>query len=418
MRGKGAPRRGGAVKGEQRVTGMEKRIYLDHAATTPLDPRVLQVMLPYFTQKAGNANSLHAFGREAVAAADAARDKVAACIGAKPSEIYFTSGGSESDNWAMIGAAEASAAKGRHIIVSAIEHPAVLGAAQSLQARGFSVTYAPVGADGIVDTAALERAVRPDTVLVGVMTANNEVGTVQPVEEIAAMCRERGILFFTDAVQAAGVLPLCTGAGGADLIALSAHKFYGPKGVGALYIRSGVKIGRLIAGGHQERGMRGGTTNVPGIVGMAEALALSLAEAERENAYVRSLRDLFIRRVQGEIPYVRLNGHPLLRLPSNAHFSFEYTDGESVLYSLDLKGIAASAGSACTSGSPEPSHVLAAMGTGDALARGGVRFTFGKDNTEQEVNAAVDALKEIVVRLRARSPRFPKNLKNEVFPRS
>ncbi len=393
-----------------------QNIYFDHAATTPVDPRVLEKMLPYFTDNFGNPNSQHAFGRRAVTAVDEARDTVAKCIGAKPSEIYFTSGGTESDNWAMRGAAHALANRGKHLIISAVEHPAMLSAAKELQREGFEVTLAPVDGYGTVDLAKLEEAIRPDTVFIGVMAANNEVGTLQPVKEIAALAKARGIAFFTDAVQAAGTLEVNVKELGADMLSLSGHKFYGPKGVGVLYVRSGLKLARLVAGGHQERGMRGGTTNVPGIVGLAEALRLSQEHLHENAAYVAGLRDRFVARVQKEIPFVKYNGHPENRLPGNANFSFRYIEGESLLFSLDLAGIAVSSGSACSSGSLEPSHVLLAMGVPEGLAHGSIRFSFGRENTAGEVDYAVDRLKEIVVRLRALSPLFPKELKNEVFP--
>ena len=390
-------------------------IYFDHAATTPVDPRVFEKMKPYFTENFGNPNSQHAYGRRTVTAVDDARDTVARLIGAKPNEIYFTSGGTESDNWALRGAAHAYANKGKHLIVSAVEHPAVLSAAKELQKEGFEVTFAAVDEYGTVDLAKLKEAVRPDTTLIGVMTANNEIGTLQPVREISALARERGILFFTDAVQAAGAMPLNVREPGVDMLSFSGHKFYGPKGVGVLYVRSGLRIGKLIAGGHQERSMRGGTTNVPGVVGLAEAFRLANEEMEQNNAHVAALRDRFIARVLREIPYVKLNGHPKNRLPNNANFSFRYIEGESLLFSLDLAGIAVSSGSACSSGSLEPSHVLLATGLPEGLAHGSIRFSFGKENTAEEVDFAVDKLKEIVVRLRALSPLFPKELRNEVY---
>ena len=396
---------------------MDKRIYFDHAATTPVDPRVLDKMLPYFTQKFGNPNSQHAFGRETVCAVDDARDEIAACIGAKPSEIYFTSGGTEADNWALRGAAHALANRGRHLIVSAVEHPAMIATAKELAKKGFEVTFAEVDEYGAVDLEKLEKAIRPDTVFVGVMTANNEVGTIQPVKEIAALCKTKGIVFFTDAVQAAGAIPLNVKEIGADMLSFSAHKFYGPKGIGVLYIRSGLKIEKLVSGGHQERSMRGGTTNVPAVVGMAEALRIATQNLDENAAYVSAIRDRFIHRVLREIPYVKLNGHPEKRLPANANFSFRYIEGESLLFSLDLKNIAVSSGSACSSGSLEPSHVLLAMGLPEGLAHGSIRFSFGKDNTMEEADYAADALKEIVVKLRALSPLFPKELKNEVYPK-
>ena len=396
---------------------MDKRIYFDHAATTPVDPCVLEKMLPYFTQKFGNPNSQHAFGRETVCAVDDARDEIAACIGAKSSEIYFTSGGTEADNWALRGAAYSLVNRGRHLIVSAVEHPAMIATAKELVKKGFEVTFAEVDEYGAVDLEKLEKAIRSDTVFVGVMTANNEVGTIQPVKEIAALCKAKGIVFFTDAVQAAGAIPLNVKEIGADMLSFSAHKFYGPKGIGVLYIRSGLKIEKLVSGGHQERSMRGGTTNVPAVVGMAEALRIATQSLDENAAYVSAIRDHFIHRVLREIPYVKLNGHPEKRLPANANFSFRYIEGESLLFSLDLKNIAVSSGSACSSGSLEPSHVLLAMGLPEGLAHGSIRFSFGKGNTMEEADYTVDALKEIVLRLRALSPLFPKELKNEVYPK-
>ena len=392
-----------------------ERIYFDHAATTPVDARVQQKMLPYFSENFGNPNSQHWFGRRSVTAVDEARDLIASLIGAKPGEIYFTSGGTESDNWAIRGAAHAQAAKGKHLIVSAVEHPAMITTAKELEKEGFEVSFAPVDEYGRVDVQKLKALLRSDTTFVGVMTANNEVGTVQPIAEISALCKERGILFFTDAVQAAGALKIDVKDPAVDLLSFSAHKFYGPKGVGVLYIRSGLKMSKIITGGHQERTMRGGTTNVPAIVGMAEAFRLAQEEREKNAAYVSSLRDRFISRVLREIPYVKLNGHPQERLPANANFSFRYIEGESLLFSLDLAGIAVSSGSACSSGSLEPSHVLLAMGLPEGLAHGSVRFSFGKDNTPAQIDCAVDKLKEIVLKLRALSPLFPKELKNEVF---
>lgn len=392
-----------------------EHIYFDHAATTPVDERVLQKMLPYFTDNFGNPNSQHWFGRRSVTAVDEARDTVASLIGAKPSEIYFTSGGTESDNWAIRGAAHARAEKGKHLIISAVEHPAMITTAKELEKEGFEVSLAPVDEYGAVDVEKLKSLLRPDTIFVGIMTANNEVGTIQPLAEISGLCRERGILFFTDAVQAAGALKIDVNDPAVDLLSFSGHKFYGPKGVGVLYIRSGLKLGKIITGGHQERTMRGGTTNVPAIVGLAEALRLAQEEREQNAAYVSSLRDRFISRVLHEIPYVKLNGHPQNRLPANANFSFRYIEGESLLFSLDLAGIAVSSGSACSSGSLEPSHVLLAMGLSEGLAHGSIRFSFGKDNTPAQIDYAVDKLKEIVVKLRALSPLFPKDLKNEVF---
>lgn len=389
--------------------------YFDHAATTPVDPRVLQKMLPYFTENFGNPNSQHACGRRAAAAVDEARDTVASLIGAKPNEIYFTSGGTESDNWALRGAAHANAERGKHLIVSAVEHPAMIATARELQKEGFEVTFAAVDEFGKVDLQKLKDSIRPDTTFIGVMTANNEIGTLQPVAEISALARERGIVFFTDAVQAAGALKLNVKEPTVDMLSFSGHKFYGPKGVGVLYVRSGVRVGKIITGGHQERSMRGGTTNVPGIVGLAEAFRLANEEMAQNNAHVSAIRDRFIARVLREIPYVKLNGHPKDRLPNNANFSFRYIEGESLLFSLDLAGIAVSSGSACSSGSLEPSHVLLATGLPEGLAHGSIRFSFGKENTAEQIDIAVEKLKEIVVRLRNLSPLFPKELKNEVY---
>lgn len=389
--------------------------YFDHAATTPVDPRVLQKMLPYFTENFGNPNSQHACGRRAAAAVDEARDTVASLIGAKPSEIYFTSGGTESDNWALRGAAHANAERGKHLIVSAVEHPAMISTARELQKEGFEVTFAAVDEFGKVDLQKLKDSIRPDTTFIGVMTANNEIGTIQPIAEISALARERGIVFFTDAVQAAGALKLNVKEPAVDMLSFSGHKFYGPKGVGVLYVRSGVRVGKIITGGHQERSMRGGTTNVPGIVGLAEAFRLANEEMAQNNAHVSAIRDRFIARVLREIPYVKLNGHPKDRLPNNANFSFRYIEGESLLFSLDLAGIAVSSGSACSSGSLEPSHVLLATGLPEGLAHGSIRFSFGKENTAEQIDIAVEKLKEIVVRLRNLSPLFPKELKNEIY---
>ncbi len=389
--------------------------YFDHAATTPVDSRVLQKMLPYFTENFGNPNSQHAYGRRTAAAVDEARDTVASLIGAKPNEIYFTSGGTESDNWALRGAAHANAERGKHLIVSAVEHPAMISTAKELQKEGFEVTFAAVDEFGRVDLQKLKDSIRPDTTFIGVMTANNEIGTLQPIAEISALARERGILFFTDAVQAAGALKLNVKEPAVDMLSFSGHKFYGPKGVGVLYVRSGVRLGKIITGGHQERSMRGGTTNVPGIVGLAEAFRIANEEMAQNNAHVSAIRDRFIARVLHEIPYVKLNGHPKDRLPNNANFSFRYIEGESLLFSLDLAGIAVSSGSACSSGSLEPSHVLLATGLPEGLAHGSIRFSFGKENTAGQIDIAVEKLKEIVVRLRNLSPLFPKELKNEVY---
>jgi len=392
-----------------------KQIYLDHAATTGIDSAVLQKMMPFFSENFGNANSQHAFGRNAVRYVDEARDTIAKLIGAKPNEIYFTSGGTESDNWAIRGIAHAKKEQGNHLIISAIEHPAMISTAKELKKEGFEITLLPVDEFGVVDLKALKASIRPETIFIGVMTANNEIGTIQPIKEISEIAQEHKIVFFTDAVQAAGAIKLNVNEPKVDMMSFSGHKFYGPKGIGVLYIRSGLKIGKVITGGHQERTMRGGTTNVPAIVGMAEAFKLANEQLEENYQYVKSLRDRFIKRVLAEIPFVKLNGHPENRLPSNANFSFRYVEGESLLFSLDLAGIAVSSGSACSSGSLEPSHVLLATGLPEGLAHGSIRFSFGKHNTVEDVDYTVDKLKEVVVKLRNLSPLFPKELKNEVF---
>lgn len=381
-------------------------IYFDHAATTPMDAEVFSAMAPYYTDVYGNANSQHAYGRQAMKAVDEARDSIAALIGAKPNEIYFTSGGTEADNWAIRGIAQANAHKGKHIIISAIEHAAMISTAKELEKQGFEVTYLGVNEGGIIDVEELKKAIREDTIFIGVMLANNEVGSIQPIKEVAQIARERRIVSFSDCVQAVGAIPVDVRDLGVDMMSFSAHKFYGPKGIGALYVKNGTLIGKIITGGHQERTKRGGTTNVPAVVGFAAALKKAVAELEENSSYVTSLRDRFINRVQAEIPYVKLNGDRTKRLPANANFSFEFIEGESILFSLDLAGIAVSSGSACSSGSLEPSHVLLAMGVDMALAHGSIRFTFGKHNTVEQVDYAVDKLKEIVAKLRAMSPLF------------
>ena len=387
-----------------------RRIYLDHAATTPADERVAAAMLPCLTDNFGNAHSLHAFGRRAAAAVDEARDKVASLLGAKPREIYFTSGGTEADNWALRGAARAGAAKGRHVVLSAVEHPAVRAAARRLAEDGFEVSAAPVGADGVLDLPAFASLLREDTVLAAVMAVNNETGAVQPLAEVSRLCRARGVLLFCDAVQAAGAYPLDVNAPPVDLLSISAHKFYGPKGVGALYVREGVRIAPLVTGGEQERGLRGGTTNVAGAVGMAEALSLARAELSAAQLRAGGACEAFVRRVLDEAEGARLNGPRQAclslasggRLYSLANFSFADVDGPALLALLDRLGVAASGGSACSSGSLEPSPVLAAMGLPASLARSGVRFSFGRENTEADAAEAFSRLRQALARLRAR----------------
>ena len=389
-------------------------IYIDHAATTPLCPEALEAMSPYFTQIFGNPNSQHVFGRESVKAVDEARDKIAKFIGCKPNELYFTSGGSEADNWALKGIAHAYKEKGKHIIISPIEHAAMLSTAKVLAKEGFEVEYMKVDDEGFIDLDHLSSIMRKDTILVGCMLANNEVGTIEPIKRMAQIAHEFGAFAFTDAVQAAGVLDINVTELGVDLMSMSAHKIYGPKGVGALYVRNGVKINNLISGGHQERTKRGGTTNVPGIVGFAKAFEIAMAEREANFNYVSSLRDRFINRILSEMKYVKLNGPKDLtkRLPANADFSFEFIEGESILFSLDLAGIAVSSGSACSSGSLEPSHVLLSLGVPEELAHGSIRFSFGKHNTIEEVDYTVEQIKSAVEKLRAMSPLF--NAKGEI----
>ncbi len=384
---------------------MEK-IYFDHAATTPLDKRVFDKMKPYFFEVYGNANSQHLFGREAVKGVDEARDTIAKIINCKPSELYFTSGGTESDNWALRGVAKAYKDKGNHIIISPIEHAAMISTAKALAKEGFKVDFMKVDEYGLVDLEHLRSIITDNTIFVGLMLANNEVGTIEPVKEVAKIAHEHGAIAFTDAVQAAGVLNIDVKELGVDMMSMSSHKIYGPKGVGAIYIRNGLKIESILTGGHQERTKRGGTTNVPGVVGFAEAFRLAILDREKNNQYVTSLRDRFIERVIAEIPFVKLNGHREKRLPANADFSFEFIEGESILFSLDLAGIAVSSGSACSSGSLEPSHVLLALGVPEALAHGSIRFSFGKNNTVEEIDYAVDVLKDTVKKLREMSPLF------------
>ncbi len=385
------------------MSAAERVIYLDHAATTPVDPRVVEAMLPYFSQHYGNASSIYALGREAHKALDEAREKIAAILGCRPTELIFTGGGSESDNLAIKGVAQASQKKGNHIITSAIEHHAVLHTCQYLEKFGFEVTYLPVDQYGRVNPADVERAITDNTLLVSIMYANNEVGTIEPISEIARLCRARRVPFHTDAVQAGGALDLDVNRLGVDLLSLSAHKFYGPKGVGVLYVRQGTRILPQLQGGSQERNRRAGTENVPGIVGMAEALRLAYAELEQQNAHLCHLRDQLIERLL-KLPGAHLTGHPTERLPNNASFCFEGIEGESVLLNLDMLGIAASSGSACTSASLDPSHVLVAMGIPVELAHGSLRLTLGKENTQEDIDAICAALPGILEQLRALSP--------------
>ena len=383
-------------------------VYLDHAATTPVDPRVLAAMLPFFTERFGNPSSVYRLGRSSLEALDEARTTVARVLNANTKEIVFTGGGSESDNLAIKGAALAQRerGKGNHIVTSAIEHHAVLHACEHLQEHGFEVTVLPVNERGLVDPAAFEAALRPDTVLATIMYANNEIGTIQPISELGAMCRERGILFHSDAVQAGGALPLDVRALNVDLLTLTAHKFYGPKGTGLLYVRQGTSLVPQINGGGQERRRRAGTENVPGIVGFAEALRLAEEERVALVEHCLGLRERLISGVEARIPFVRLNGDRTQRLPNNANLSFEGVEAESVLLMLDQQGFCASSGSACTAGSMEPSHVLTAIGADGDRAIGSVRFTLGRATTSEDIDRLLDVLPPIIERLRSVSPRF------------
>lgn len=378
---------------------MSPFIYLDNAATTAVRPEVLSKMLPFFCDRAGNPSSIHSAGRETRKAVENARRQVATALHAEAREIYFTAGGSESDNWSIRCAAAETGKK--HVITSAVEHHAVLHSCRALERDGFRVTYLPVDENGLISPDDVRRALTDDTALISIMAANNEVGTLEPIREIGQIAREAGVLFHTDAVQAAGAVPIDVNDWNADLLSLSGHKFHGPKGVGALYIRKGTRIHNLIEGGAQERGLRAGTENVPGIVGMGEALSLAAAELSEYTAHVTALRDRLIHGVLSAVPDARLNGHPVLRLPGNANFSFPGVEGESLLMRLDLAGIACSSGSACTSGSLEPSHVLSAMGLSPDTARSSLRFSLGRDNTAEEIDRVLAVLPPIVEDLRA-----------------
>lgn len=389
-------------------------VYLDHAATTKLDDEVFEAMTPYFKDVFGNASSQHAFGRAALNSIDNAREQIANAIGAKANEIYFTSGGTEADNWAIKGLVNARKAKGKHIITSVVEHHAVLHTVNQLVKDGYEASYIPILHNGEVDVAALKKAIRPDTVLITIMFANNEIGTVQPIKEIAAICKENGIVFHTDAVQAVGSVPINVKEMGIDMLSMSAHKFYGPKGVGALYIRNGLKIEKLVIGGAQERSMRGGTYNTPAIVGMGKAIEIAIRDMDKNASYIRKLRDYFVDRVEKEISDIIINGEMgQKRLVNNVNISFKYIEGESLLLTLDLAGIAVSSGSACSSGSLDPSHVLLATGLDVGFAHGSLRFSFGKGNTYEEVDYVVEKLKQAVEKLRLMSPLY--QIKGEIY---
>ncbi len=392
---------------------MDKLIYLDNAATTRVRPEVARAMEPYFTECYANPSSIYSFAGEAKKAIEDARALIAGFIGARTEEIYFTGCGSESDNWALKAAASAYAGKGRHIVTTKIEHHAVLHTCEALESRGFEVTYVDVDEDGIVKLDELKKAVRPDTILISVMAANNEIGSIQPIAQIGAFAKEKGILFHTDAVQAFGHVPINVDEMNIDMLSASAHKLNGPKGVGLMYIRRGVKIGSFIHGGAQERQRRAGTHNVPGIVGFGKAVELAASGMEERAAYEARLRDRLIERVLAEVPYSRLNGHRQKRLPNNANFCFRFIEGESLLIMLDQNGICGSSGSACTSGSLDPSHVLLAIGLPHEIAHGSLRLTLSEENTEEEIDYTVDKLKGIVERLRSMSPLYEDFVKKE-----
>lgn len=382
------------------------KVYADHAATTPCDSRVVEAMLPYFTNDFGNADSQHFFGRDTAKAVADARETVAKLIGCKPNELYFTGSGTESDNWALKGAAMHRKDRGNHVIISSIEHHAVLTAADWLENNGFRVTRLPVDSTGLVSVDELKKAIDDETIVVSVMCVNNEVGTIQPIKQLAEVAHEHGALFHSDCVQAMPYIAIDVKELGVDLMTMSGHKFYGPKGVGALYIRNGVKLDKLICGGGQERSQRGGTTNTPAVVGMAKALQLSREEMDCNNLHIAQLRNHFVDRVLAEISYVRFNGNREHCVPSIANFSFEFVEGEGILMLMDFNGVAVSSGSACSSGSLDPSHVLLAMGVPIEVSHGSIRFSFGKDNTMEEVDYVVDKLKDTISKLREMSPLF------------
>lgn len=392
---------------------MDKFLYLDNAATTKTAPEVLEAMLPYFTEKFGNPSSVYTFAAGNKEVVDVQRDRIAATLGAKSNEIYFTAGGSEADNWALKATAEAYRDKGNHIITTKIEHHAILHTAQYLEKNGYEVTYLDVDEDGKVRLEDLKKAIRPETILISVMFANNEIGTIEPIKEIGQIAHERGILFHTDAVQAYGQLPINVDECHIDMLSASGHKLNGPKGIGFLYIRKGIKIRSFIHGGAQERKRRAGTENVPGIVGIGTAAQRAADTREERTAGEVEVRDYLIDRVLKEIPYSRLNGHRMDRLPNNANFSFRFIEGESLLIMLDGKGICASSGSACTSGSLDPSHVLLAIGLPHEIAHGSLRLTINEEITKEDIDYVVENLKAIIERLRNMSPLYEDFIKKQ-----
>jgi len=385
---------------------MEKKIYLDNAATTKVRPEVVEAMLPYFNELYGNPSSVYEFAMQNKKAIDDARSIIAKAIGAETNEIYFTGSGTEADNWALVATAEAYEKKGKHIITSKIEHHAVLHTCEYLEKRGFEVTYIDVDEFGCVKLDQLEKAIRPDTILISVMFANNEIGTIQPIKEIGEIAKKHNIIFHTDAVQAFCQLDIDVNDLGIDLLSASAHKVNGPKGIGFLYIRKGVRIGSFIHGGAQERGRRAGTENVPSIVGFGKAVEIAMANMKERTKKETELRDYLIKRILAEVPYTRLNGHRTKRLPNNANFSFQFIEGESLLIMLDMNNICASSGSACTSGSLDPSHVLLAIGLPHEIAHGSLRLTLNDEITFEDIDYTVEKIKEIVYKLRQMSPLY------------
>jgi cysteine desulfurase len=389
--------------------GAQHIIYMDHSATTFVKPEVVNAMIPYFTEHFGNPSSIYSIARESKKAIDAARVQTAKALGAEPDEIYFTSGGSESDNWAIKGVAFANRKRGNHIITTQIEHHAVLHTCQYLEKEGFEVTYLPVDQYGLVDPAVLEKAITEKTILISIMYANNEIGTIEPIAELGAIARKHKVYFHTDAVQAIGSVPIDVKAQNIDLLSLSAHKFYGPKGTGALYIKKGVRIDNLIHGGGQERRRRAGTENIAGIVGLGKAIEMATADIPGHSAKIRAMRDRLIKGVLATISHARLNGHPEKRLAGNFNVSFEFIEGESMLLWLDDEGICASTGSACTSGSLEPSHVLLATGLPVEISHGSLRLSLGDANSEKDVDVVLEVLPKIVTKLRDMSPLYQKS---------
>ncbi|MCI9108324.1 MAG: cysteine desulfurase NifS [Lachnospiraceae bacterium] len=392
---------------------MNDFIYLDNAATTKTAPEVVEAMLPYFTESYGNPSSIYSLGSAAKKAVMESREYIASTIGAKNNEIYFTGGGSEADNWALVATAEAYASRGRHIITSKIEHHAILHTCEYLEKRGYEITYIDVDENGILKLEELKAAIRQDTILISIMFANNEIGTIQPIKEIGQIAREYDVLFHTDAVQAYGHLPIDVDEMNIDMLSASGHKFQGPKGIGFLYIRAGIKIRSFLHGGQQERGRRAGTENVPGIVGIGKAAQLAFAHLEERRETEKALRDYLIGKIEAEIPYCRLNGDRVKRLSNNVNFSFRFIEGESLLIMLDRKGICASSGSACTSGSLDPSHVLLSIGLPHEIAHGSLRLTINWENTLEEMDKTVDAIKGIVERLRSMSPLYEDYIKRD-----